>query len=202
MLLTYVANTITYICVCLNIGKDMRGATKLALFLVFAALMLSECANAESLVVSPGNQTVPYEPDFATYTLHITGIVNTTASHNISTTIYTNPPGSSKDIEFRFENPRTGAYSEWMISGEKWNWGTPFGDAQILKMYVRAKSSAPRNHGYTLWIEDRGGDIYGATEFAVATSVGETIPEFQAIAIPLGISLFLALFFFRKKQKG
>jgi len=180
----------------------MRRVAKPALFLVFAALMLSECANAESLVVSPGNQTVPYVPDFATYTLHITGIVNTTASHNISTTIYTNPPGSSKDIEFRFENPQTGAYSGWMMSGEKWNWGTPFGDAQILKMYVRAKSSAPRNHGYTLWIEDRGGDIYGATEFAVATSVGETIPEFQAIAIPLSISLFLALLFFRKKTEG
>ena len=105
----------------------MRGAAKPALFPVFAALMLPECANAESLVVSPGNQTVPYGPDFATYTLHITGIVNTTASHNISTTIYTNPPGSSADIEFRFENPKTGAYSGWMISGEKWNWGTPGG---------------------------------------------------------------------------
>jgi len=88
----------------------MRGAAKPALFPAFAALMLSECASAESLVVSPGNQTVPYEPDFATYTLHITRIVNTIASHNISITIYTNPPGSSADIEFRFENPKTGAY--------------------------------------------------------------------------------------------
>lgn len=90
--------------------KTMRGAAKPALFPAFAALMLSECASAESLVVSPGNQTVPYEPDFATYTLHITRIVNTIASHNISITIYTNPPGSSADIEFRFENPKTGAY--------------------------------------------------------------------------------------------
>lgn len=88
-----------------------------------------------------------------------------------------------------------------MGSSEKWNWGTPSGDSQTLYMHVRAKLGVPENNGYLLLIEDKGGDLYGATETAGATTLGYSIPEFTTVAIPLGIALVFAVLFFRRKER-
>jgi len=173
---------------------------KIAVLVVAFSAILVGMASAESMGVSPKNLTILYAPEFATYTVSITGISNTSASHNISATIKgAEPPGTTTDLEFSFSNPTTGASSGWMESGGIWNWGTPSGDSQTLYMHVRAKSTAPQGNGYLLLIEDKGGDLFGATEEAGATTVGYSIPEFTTVAIPLGIALLFAVLFFKRK---
>lgn len=178
------------------------------LFFSIIVLMLVGVATAaddESMEIMPKIAEIPYEPNYTTYYITISDIINTTATHEINATVVGGGAGWSPDyLRFRFTNS-SGASSGWLKSGEKWNWGTPSpashtGSVEMLKMDVQALSSAPLGCNYTIEVWDVGGMLPGIRETASGTVVGKTIPEFATIAIPLWIALLCALFFMRKQK--
>lgn len=146
-------------------------------------------------------QTIPYDPNYVTYNVNISGIGNTTATHNINATVIGGDVGWSADhLEFRFTN-ETSTSSSWITSGIDWNWGTPQdGDDENLTMDVRAVSGASPNCGYTIKVTDVGGELMNASETANGTVTGTSIPEFATIAIPVAIALLGALLFMRRRK--
>jgi len=99
------------------------------LFVSIIVLMLVGVATAgnESMEIMPKIAEIPYEPNYTTYYITISDIINTTATHEINATVVGGGAGWSPDhLRFRFTNS-SGASSGWLKSGEKWNWGTPGG---------------------------------------------------------------------------
>lgn len=163
----------------------------------------------ENVDVTPSWQQIPYDPSYAVYDVNVTDI-KYSGNHTINASIYNAHAGSTSDLEFKFEIDGAGykvvwqntSGSGWIGHGVNWEWGntsgTPSDNAwQKLKLYVRAKASAPQNNLYDFEVKDNG-----VGEYASGTTSGTTIPEFPlGIAIPAAISLGIIFLLFRRNQK-
>ena len=163
-----------------------------ALGIVVTLVVLVNGVSAENMGVFPIHQNIPYAENFATYTVRIYDI-SQISEHTINATIKVWGSGADTDLLFKFENST--ASSGWLGSGDDWNWGTPTGSEETIKMYVKAKLTAPQNNNYRFIIQD----LSGASESAGATVAGSSIPEFPTIAIPTSIALLFVVFYWRKR---
>ena len=157
-----------------------------------ALVVLVSGVSAENMDIDPSYQQIPYAGEFATYGVRIYDI-HQPGEHTIKVSTRAWGLGEKDDLEFKFE--RGTASSGWLESGNAWNWGTPTENEETIEMHVRAKSGAPENNNYRLFVED----LSGASESAAATVIGHSIPEFTTLAVPVGIALLFAMLYFRKR---
>jgi hypothetical protein len=149
--------------------------------------------SAENMDIDPSYQQIPYADEFATYYVKIYSIQEAGIEHTIEVNMRVWGSGRKDDLEFQFTNS-AGVSSAWLESGGKWNWGVPTGNEETIKMRVRAKLGAPENNNYRFFVRD----LSGAGESAGATVIGNSIPEFTTVAVPVGIALLFAMLYFRK----
>lgn len=159
-----------------------------------AFVVLVSGVSAENMNIDPSYQQIPYADEFATYDVRVYDIQKP-GEHTIKASIKVwGSGGSNTDLQFKFTNS-AGVSSVWLESEDTWEWGTPTGNEETIKMHVRATSGAPENNEYRLFVED----MSGASESAAATIIGHSIPEFTTLAVPVGIALLFAMLYFRKR---
>ncbi|MFQ6119659.1 MAG: hypothetical protein ACE5KE_07215 [Methanosarcinales archaeon] len=128
------------------------------------------------------------------YTIRIYNISNTESDHSIRANTYYADKGG--DLEYKFYNATDN--SDWLSSGEKWNWGSPGNTEYTLKLEVRIKNPpGPMDAVYKFEISDNG----GSSAISRGYTDGSSIPEFTNMAIPIVSVLLIGFLMYYWKQK-
>ena len=185
--------------------------TKMAILVIALAMVVGVAAAAPSQMrIEPQDATIPYDPDFVTYTVDVYDIYEPDIERRVIVTVDNCPGGDPMDLRFMFTNRSdTGVSSPWLSHGDTWNWGKPQGSHptsgygyENLTMKVKAVSG-PEGTKYLINLTDRSfsPSEYGDHDTADGTTWATSIPEFATIAIPVATILGLLFFFNHRKRR-